>query len=427
VVAGNPIDAALHRVSEHATLCRSLSDGGRVLASGIKGLRRDGIGEFDGPEQSEAANVTYAPALTESLQNGAHVGAELLRVSGVAGGTHQVLGDDFLQYGSAGGDGDRVSVVGKAVDEGTGAARDGVDDFAGNDDGAERHVSAGDSLAGDDDVRLHAPMIDGEVSAGAPEAGHDFVGDHEESMLPAGFRYGGKVIRRRNGGTDGRSADGFEDEGGDFGTLGGENGLDFGGEFFGAAVATVFAPIAIGCADLEGIGKEGQIDFAALAVAGDRHRSQGCTMVGLFAAEEFGATSLADFNLVLASQFQSGFGGFGSARGKEDCAAFKGLTGKIEDLGGEFFGGFSCELGTVDEFEIRQLLRNRLRNRRVAVSDEVYSGTAGEIEVAVPVLVPDPGTLASGGDGVGLTEGGRNEQDRSWWRLSQRRSKRGPG
>src|SRR5258708_21052454 len=103
-------------------------------------------------------------------------------------------------------------VGGKSVEESAGAGGDWIDDFLAGDDGAERSVSAGEAFGGDQDVRRHLKMINGEVAAGAAHAGHDFVGDEQHAVTAADFGDALQMCWRRNDRAERRAADRFENK-----------------------------------------------------------------------------------------------------------------------------------------------------------------------------------------------------------------------
>src|SRR4051812_25141105 len=105
-----------------------------------------------------------------------------------------------------------MRVVGESVDERAGAGGDGVDDARAGDDGAERGVSAGETLGGHEDVGRYAVVLDGEVAAGASAAGHHFVGDGEQAVLAAKLCDLLEVSGRGDDRAERRATDGLEEE-----------------------------------------------------------------------------------------------------------------------------------------------------------------------------------------------------------------------
>src|SRR5258708_27728542 len=63
---------------------------------------------------------------------------------------------DVVEYGVAGGSGDRVSLICEAVLEYPAAAFESVDNALRNENRSERRVAAGDSLPRENEVRLDA-------------------------------------------------------------------------------------------------------------------------------------------------------------------------------------------------------------------------------------------------------------------------------
>lgn len=80
------------------------------------------------------------------------------------------------------------------------------------DDRSQWSISAGQTLGGDQNVGLHAPMIDGEIASRAAHTCHDLVGNQEDTMAFADLSYRLQISWRRNYGSEGRSADWLEDE-----------------------------------------------------------------------------------------------------------------------------------------------------------------------------------------------------------------------
>ena len=92
---------------------------------------------------------------------------------------------------------------------------DGIHNFPGSNHRAERSISAGQALRGNQDVGLNAPMIYCEIAASAAHAGHHFVRDQENTVFTANARDSLQIIAARNRGAQRRSADWLKDEGRD--------------------------------------------------------------------------------------------------------------------------------------------------------------------------------------------------------------------
>ena len=148
-----------------------------------------------------------------------------------------------------------------------------------------------------------------------------------------------------------------------------------------AAIAAVNASVTVGRIDLRKLAQHGQINFAALLVAGDRHGSEGGAMIALATADNLVARYLPDFDLILPRQLERGFHRFRAAAGEVRGAAAEVVAGKFQHLAREIFGGFSDELGGMNELQIGGLRRHGFADLFYPVSDEVHGGAAGEIEI----------------------------------------------
>ena len=73
-----------------------------------------------------------------------------------------------------------------------------VRDFRRRGTKSQRHVGRGDSLGGNEDVRLHVPMVHGEPFAGTAPAAHHLVGNQQHAVPVAYFAEAGKVFRGRH-------------------------------------------------------------------------------------------------------------------------------------------------------------------------------------------------------------------------------------
>ena len=207
VVAAGAVDAALRGIGEDAVFPGSGADFFGDLLSGIERSARGFVAdEFDTEKQAEAADFADVRMSSERGESGAKMSG-----SGFNGG-EEIAGFEVVEDGVAGGGRDGMSLVGEAVFECAGASRESVGDFGRGEDGAERGVAAGDSFSDKNHVRLDAPMLNGERSAGAAETGHDFVGDEEDPARAADFGDAGDVPGGGRGSAESRSNDGLEDK-----------------------------------------------------------------------------------------------------------------------------------------------------------------------------------------------------------------------
>src|SRR5580704_11426002 len=299
-----------------------------------------------------------------------------------------------------------MRIVGKAVEESSGAAGDRVDDTARGDNRAERGVAAGDSLPYEDHVRRNAPVFDGERSSGAAHAGHDFVSDQQDAVAMADFGDALDVAFGRGDRTERGADHGFENKCGDvFRTVAGEGAI----EFVGAIDVTfrIFqaegTAVAIARRDVAPLGKHGRERFAAADVAGNGEGAEGAAVVALQAREYAESFGLAALDPILAGELQRGFGGFRAAGSEIDAAVFMHLArGESQNAFGKIFGDGGLELRGVDVGKARSLRGHRVCNFRDTVADGDDGGAAGRVEIALALGGVDETTLAADGSGIGF-------------------------
>src|SRR5215469_858993 len=227
-----------------------------------------------------------------------------------------------------------MCVVSEAMKEGAGTGGDGVSDFLRGNYGAQGSVSTREAFGSDEDVGREVPVPNGEVAAGATHPSHHFISNEKHTVTPADFGDFLQIAGRRRDSAQSCAADGLEDEGGGL-VIGGEDGLLELGRVLQPAVAAAvgaveLAPVAARHADVSEFLDHRQIDFAALAVAGDGERTQGRTVIALLATQDLVAPGLADFNLVLAGELESGLDGFRSAGGEVDGTSPEVRPGEVE-------------------------------------------------------------------------------------------------
>ena len=98
------------------------------------------------------------------------------------------IGKDLLffveiEIGDGGGATNRVAAIGEAAPEHVGFEI--LCDGGGDDDGAKREITTGETLGTADDVWADAVMLGGEPFSGASETAHDFVVNHQDAVLVA--------------------------------------------------------------------------------------------------------------------------------------------------------------------------------------------------------------------------------------------------
>ena len=297
-----------------------------------------------------------------------------------------------------------MRLIRKAMHESGRAFFEGVDDAGRDEDCAEGCVTAGDSLSGENDVGLEAPVLAGEWLAGAAHAGHDFVGDQEDAVTAADFGDASGVAVDSGHGAQRGADHRFEDEGSDRGgVVGGEKNV----EVIGAgeiALWISFAErtvVAEARSDVAPFGDHGRVGRAATYVAADGHGTKRAAVVTLLAGDDAVTRRLLGFEKILTCEFDGGFGGFRASGGEVDAASVLEIArGDGEDTGGKFFGGFGMELRGVGEGDAIGLFGHSAADFQDAVADADNGGLAGGVEVAAAVGGDDPATFAADGDGI---------------------------
>jgi hypothetical protein len=192
-------------------------------------------------------------------------------VTGVSGGD-QIFPLQVSEDGAPGGRRNRMSVVGKAVEEGA-RAIEGVNYILCGEDGAERGVSTGKAFGGNQDIWVYLPMIDRDVAFRAANPGHDFIRDDEHSILAADFSDRLQVSWRWNDGAERRAAKGRKNEGGSLPVGGANCALQFGSVLLAAVSASVGtvegAGVAIRHGNVGELFHQRTIDFTPGFVARD--------------------------------------------------------------------------------------------------------------------------------------------------------------
>src|SRR5258708_13264933 len=108
----------------------------------------------------------------------------------------------------------RMCLVREAMHEGARAALKCFDYTRGNQHGAERRITAGNTFPSQNHVRLDAPVLDCKRFSCAAHPGHDFVRNQKNAVLSADFRDAHGIAFRRHRCAKRCTDDWFEDEGG---------------------------------------------------------------------------------------------------------------------------------------------------------------------------------------------------------------------
>lgn len=186
------------------------SDGGFFWERLARGFVFD---ELDGLEEAAATNLAYVGMRFEGGERCAK------HLTSGRDSIEEFLGFQIIENRIASGGRDGMRLVSEAVHEGGGAFFEGLDDAGRDEDCAERRVTAGDSLSGEDDIGLEAPVLAGERFPGAAHAGHDFVGDQENTVAAADFGDAGGIAVNSGSGAEGCADYRLEDEGSDGGIV----------------------------------------------------------------------------------------------------------------------------------------------------------------------------------------------------------------
>ena len=207
MIAAEAVNAALRRVSKYTFIETGLANLFRNVLLSWKRLARGFVfDKLDAEEEAEAAEFTDMGVrlnrrkhVTQIFCPGSHAIKKLVRF-------------EVIENGVARGRGDGMCLISETVHEGAGAAFKRRDDARGNENRAERCVSAGDSFPHQNNVRFDAPVLDSEWFSGTAHAGHNFVRDEENSIFAADFRDARGVTFGRHGGAEGGTDDRLKDE-----------------------------------------------------------------------------------------------------------------------------------------------------------------------------------------------------------------------
>ena len=250
-------------------------------------------------------------------------------------------------------------------------------------------------------------MLNGKGFSGAAHAGHDFVCDEKNSAVAADFGQASDVAVGRICCVKCGADYGFEDEGGDgrciicgeqrFEIVGPCN-LAIGKSFVEGTV------VAEAGRDVAPFRQKRLIGSAAGNVAADGHGAERAAVIALAARDDAEFSWRAGFEMELARKFDSGFGGFGTARGEVDAAVCEIGRRESKKPSGEFFRGGGVELRCVGEGDLGGLRGHGVGDRLDAVTDADYSGLARGIEIFLAVRRKNPRAFAADGDGKRFSE-----------------------
>lgn len=393
MVAAGAVHAALRGVNEYALVhcggADSLGDGFVRIEGRASGFVAN---EFDGKQKTKAAEVADMGMRLKRSKRRAKL------FGGRSDAREEMVGLDVIENGVAGGSGDGMGLIREAMFERARAAFEGFDDVGRDEHCSQRSVAAGDSFAGENHVRLDAPMLNGEGLARAAEAGHDLVGDEQDVVLAADFGDPRGIALWRRGGAERCADNGFKNEGSSSVLrVGSEKGVEVvrAGELALRERFVKRTVVATAGSDVAPLGQQRRVRSAAGDIAADGHRAKGGAMVTLAAREDTEACGLATFEMKLARKLDGGFGGFRTTGSEIDTAILEIGRGKSEKACGKFLRRSRMELRGVGEGELRGLFGHRSADFRNAVADVDDGGLAGSVEELAAICGVDPAAFAA--------------------------------
>src|SRR6266513_2640414 len=173
VIAAHAINTALRRIDEHIFLKTGLAN---FLCDVLLFLERFVSGfvlhKLDTEQKAKAANI---PDMRMRLKR--RKGSAQLLPGGIYA-IKKFVRFEIIENSVARGGGDWMRLISEAVHEGARAPFECRDDARGNENRAERRVTAGHSLTHQNNVRFDAPMLDSERLSGAAHSGKPFAVQH---------------------------------------------------------------------------------------------------------------------------------------------------------------------------------------------------------------------------------------------------------
>ncbi len=189
-------------------------------------------------------------------------------------------------------------------------------------DAAHRRVAAGEPLAADEDVGNDAPVIDGEIAAGAAEAGHHLVGDQQHAVAAADRGEARPVVVGRNQRTRGRADHRLGDDRRDrLGSLAFDERLDRvdARDAARGSREAERAAQAVAGRCLRPVDEQRFEPRAALRMAADGERAERRAVIGEIAADHLPAFGPTRRHMVLAREAQRGVHRLRTAAGEGDA------------------------------------------------------------------------------------------------------------
>jgi len=319
VIAANAVNAAARRIGQYIFFQTSLVNFIGDILFLWKGFARGFVfDELDAEKKAEPANFAN---VRMRLQGGKSAAQDL---PGRNRATKKIVRFEIIENRVARGGGDGMRLICEAMRECARAAAECFDHTSRNQHSAERRVPAGDSFAHQNHVWLDAPVLDGKGFSGAAHAGHDFVGDQENSVLAADFRDARGVALRRRRSAKRRANDRFENESGGFiWHLSAQMNL----KIIGASEFTLRkrfferAVVAEARSNVSPFREKWFVRGAACDIPAYGHRAEGAAVIALTSRNDAITRGLPAFEMKLPDELDGGFRGFRSARSEIHAAA----------------------------------------------------------------------------------------------------------
>lgn len=355
-------------------------------------------GDADAGAEGEVRGIEGDCGDHAALAVAGEVGHQLTEAGDLGGEAFEdgLVAED-LEAGEGGGAAELAAGVAVTVEEGAafgGIAEEAVEDALGGEGGGEGEVAASEAFGEAEEVGGDAFLLAGEHSAGAAEAGHDFVEDEEDVVLMApvveAFEHALGPEAHAGSALD----EGLDDDGGGAGEVvwgqGGE-GVEAGdGD---DAVAEVIAAAF----------EEGD--------AAEAGGTEGVAMVGAVEGDEGVALRTAVLLPVLEGHADGGFDGGGAVVGEEGAGDFAAGE-EIDEFFGEADGGLVGEAEEGGVGDAAELVDDGGIDGRVGVAVGVGPDGGVAVEVFFAELVAQGAAVAfdehEGGmlRGAPLTHGG---------------------
>src|SRR5208337_189982 len=333
--------------------------------------------QFDGLHAAEAAHVTNDRPAALPL-----AGPTLETITEFVGTNQQIFFFKQIEHSQCGGAGERVA--GKGAAEAAGSGR--IHNFCASGDSSERQTAA-QRFRGNKKIRLDAIALAREKCARTSEAGLNFVGNKQNSVLVAEIDQRFEVIRRRSNEST-FSQDRFGDHGGNFfvgndafeGVFEMARAVKIAGRIF----QIVRAAITVGERDAVHLaGERREASFIGMGLAGEGKSHHCAAMESVFEGDDGGALGVGtrDLDRVLYS-----------FRATVDEQSFLGKLSRrylVHALGKPdvAFVGRDLNAG-VQEFV--ELAADGIDYSFLSMTSVGTANAAGKIDVAVAVDVFEP-------------------------------------